>query len=326
MTKIKATAHAKWRLGVRSKGALLSNRRADAMKKESTTAIKKPRRDALVAGLTALLVFCGSSAGADELVVEVRMIPELKAVFGRVESRDVVAARARIGGTVTEIRVDEGSQVESGAIVAVVVDEKIALRVMDVAEARRNRAVIVQQSAEGEVLAPASGRVLTVPVTQGSVVLPGETIATIAGGGFFLRLALPERHAAEIVEGDTVLVGRRALVDTAEDLPTATQGRLAKVYPEIDSGRVLADVEVEGLGDYFVGERTRVWIPVGRRPAILIPLAAVTTRHGVDYVRVVEDGKPIEVAVILGETMAEADGRMVEVLSGLREGDRIEVP
>jgi RND family efflux transporter MFP subunit len=327
----------------------------------------------VLATLAVLPALPSLAGAADELIVEARTIPELKAVFGRVESRDLVAARARIGGTIREIRVEEGSQVESGAVIAVVVDDKIALEreaaeaeiealrsqldnaeveldrarqllargtatqarvdqattlvgvlTSQLAAAEARRAVIAQQSAEGEVDAPATGRVLTVPVTAGSVVLPGETIATIAGGGYFLRLALPERHAAEIVEGDTVLVGRRALVGSEDEAsPSASPGRLVKVYPEIDSGRVLADVEVEGLGDYFVGERTLVWIPVGRRSAILVPVEAVTTRHGVDYVRIVDDGGEVEVAVILGETIGEDDGREVEVLTGLREGDRV---
>jgi RND family efflux transporter MFP subunit len=330
-------------------------------------------RVSILAGLAVLATLAGNTSEADEVVVESRAIPELKAVFGQVESRDVVAARARIGGTIREIRVEEGSQVEAGSVIAVVVDDKIALQreaaeaeiealrsqlenaqtelgraqqllargtatqarvdqastqvgvltsQLSAAEARR--AVIAQQSAEGDVDAPGSGRVLTVPVTVGSVILPGETIATIAGGGYFLRLALPERHAAEIVEGDTVLVGRRALVDTDNaDEPSTSEGKLVKVYPEIDSGRVLADVEVEGLGDYFVGERTRVWIPVGRRSAILVPIEAVTTKHGVDYVRITEDGEEVEVAVILGRTIDEDDGRKVEVLTGLREGDKV---
>ena len=37
-----------------------------------------------------------------------------------------------------------------------------------IAATQAERAVVVQQGAEGEVLAPASGRVLTVPVTKGS--------------------------------------------------------------------------------------------------------------------------------------------------------------
>jgi RND family efflux transporter MFP subunit len=43
------------------------------------------------------------------------------------------------------------------------------------------RSVIEQQITEGTVLAPAAGRVLTVPVTMGTVVLAGEPVATVAG-------------------------------------------------------------------------------------------------------------------------------------------------
>ena len=46
------------------------------------------------------------------------------------------------------------------------------------------KSVIEQQMAEGQVLAPMSGRVLNVPVTVGTVVLPGEAVATIAEAGF----------------------------------------------------------------------------------------------------------------------------------------------
>ena len=67
--------------------------------------------------------------------------------------------------------------------------------------AQAERAVLVQQQTEGKVLAPAPGRVLSVPVTKGSVIMPGETVARIAGGGYFLRLSLPERHAAQIKAG-----------------------------------------------------------------------------------------------------------------------------
>ena len=59
----------------------------------------------------------------------------------------------------------------------------------------RPSAVITQQVEEGDVLAPAQGRVLTIPVTVGAVVMPGETIAKIAANAYVLRLELPERHA-----------------------------------------------------------------------------------------------------------------------------------
>lgn len=195
------------------------------------------------------------------------------------------------------------------------------------AAAEAKRAVITQQAVEGDIAAPEAGRVLTVPVTPGSVVLPGDTIAMIASGGYFLRLALPERHAAEISEGGSVTVGERVLSATDAPQPGSTRrGKLVKVYPEISDGRVLADVEVDGLGDYFVGERTLVWVPVAHRDVLAVPPAAVTTRHGVDYVRLTTPDGPLDVAVVLGETFQQGGQTLTEVLTGLAPGDRVLMP
>ncbi len=52
---------------------------------------------------------------------------------------------------------------------------------------------------------------LKVPVTEGSVVMPGETIVTIATNNYILRLQLSERHAQFMKAGDTILIGSRGL-------------------------------------------------------------------------------------------------------------------
>ncbi len=328
----------------------------------------------LRAGLLLWLVLA-LPAAAGEFAVKAAEHVELKAVFGRVEARDVVLARARIGGTVVSLAIEEGSAVKSGDIVAMIVDDKLALQLdaidarlqaldaelqnavtelarakklletgvvtksrvdalqtqVDVLTSRKTaaeaeRAVLVQQGAEGQVVAPAPGRVLSVPVTRGSVIMPGETVARIAGGGYFLRLSLPERHAAAIREGDVVLVGQRGPGGPHASSQSTRQGRLVKAYPEIEGGRVLADVEVDGLGDFFVGERTLVWIPVDRRRAIGVPPAAVTNRYGVDYVKIQNAGAAIDVAVIIGETFDIGQGPLVEILSGLNDGDTVVLP
>ncbi|MBN8966490.1 MAG: HlyD family efflux transporter periplasmic adaptor subunit, partial [Rhizobiales bacterium] len=172
----------------------------------------------------------------------------------------------------------------------------------------------------------ATGRVLTVPMTIGSVVMPGEDIARIAPGPYYLRLSLPERHAGEITQGADVTVGARGLVSTPGGSSAAHRGRIAKVYPEIVDGRVIADVEVEGIGDYFVNERTLVSIPVGKRTVLAVPPATVRTTHGVDYVRVLTDAGAMDVAVILGETFVDNGNGRVEILTGLRNGDRVVLP
>jgi len=184
-----------------------------------------------------------------------------------------------------------------------------------------DREVIAQQAAEGAVLAPGAGRVLSVPVSLGRVVLPGETIATLAEDKYILRLQLPERHAQFLRAGDKVEIGARGLSDN--EAAATLQGRVRIVYPEIQGGRVIADVEVGGLGTYFVGERTRAYIETGKREAIVVPAAYVYRRAGVNYVKLASGD---EVVVQPGEPHDEGGVRSVEILSGLADGDKVLAP
>ena len=296
--------------------------------------------------------------------VESSIVEDRKAVFATVQSVDVVAARTRIGGTIVELLVDEGSAVKAGQKIARVVDEKLALQMkslnariqsqaaqrdlaktalvrleklfstgtiarvrldeartaQDVAQKGLSailaeRQILQQTRAEGDVLAPAEGRVLNVHVTKGAVVLPGEAVASMAAEAYILRLQLPERHARFIKEGEQVQVAERGLGSLAQDNDNQTRtGFIRKIYPEIKNGRVSADVEVENLGDFFVGERIRVWVGTGERTVLMVPKAYLITRHGLVYARL-KNGQGVVVQPGLSE-----NGR-TEILSGLRVGD-----
>lgn len=315
-----------------------------------------------------------ASDGLATFSVEMNQIDDLKSVYATVRSTDRIEARARIGGTVASLNVDEGSQVEAGQVVAIVADQKLALKMKaldaqidglkaqeantkrdlerqeelikrgftpkakvdelrtqyevvqnQLKSVKADRDVLLRQVQEGEVLAPASGRVLLVPVTEGSVIMPGESLATIAANKYVLRLELPERHARFIKNGDAIQVGARSLEDTARPL---IKGAISQVYPELQSGRVVADASVEGLGDYFVGERVLIYISVGKRQGIVIPRNLVTTRFGYDFVTVSRgSGRVAEIVVQLGQPTLLADGSAgVEVLGGLNPGDEIVKP
>jgi len=184
-----------------------------------------------------------------------------------------------------------------------------------------DRSVIAQQASEGAVLAPGAGRVLTVPVSIGQVILAGETLATLAEDQFILRIQLPERHARFMRAGDDVLIGARGMGNgTAE---TMRAGKVRLVYPEIQGGRVIADVEVQGLGDYFVGERTRVYVDTGKRQTLIVPSSYVYRRAGVNYVRLAGGD---EVVVQPGEPRQAGDAPGVEILAGLKDGDALVTP
>lgn len=237
----------------------------------------------------------------------------------------IAAAAAQLAQAQTDLSRAE-SLIERGVISKSRLDEartahKVAanLHRSRVAE----RSVLAEQLAQGNVLSPAAGRVLTVPVTAGTVVMAGEPVAIIAEENFVLRLRVPERHARFLKAGDPVRIDADELGEAGPRF-----GTIRLVYPQIEDGRVIADADVSGLGDYFVGQRIRVWVSGGQRQAFVIPQSLVTTRFGVDYVRLqAAGGTVIDVPVQRGRALPrpdQVDG--IEILSGLKAGDRLVRP
>ena len=255
------------------------------------------------------------AAGAEvATVVDQKLALQMQALDSRIKSQQAQRDQAKIDfDRVQELmRRGVNSQMQlDQARTALDVAERTA------AAMHSDRDVIMQQAAEGAVLAPGAGRVLTVPVSEGRVALPGETIATLAEDNYILRLSLPERHARFMRAGDTVLIAARG--DQTESEETMRKGKVRLVYPEIQGGRVIADVDVDQLGDYFVGERTRVYVTTGKRDTIVVPATYVYQRAGVNFVRL-KNGA--EIVVQPGET--RPDG--VEILSGLTDGDVVTHP
>ncbi len=320
-----------------------------------------------ILGILPFLTFAANLAQSGSLTVELTEITEWKSVYGEVETRDRVPARARIGGTIDTLDVTEGDRVDAGQQIALVEDTKFAFQLdsidaqiqalrarlataqtdldrgetllergvitsqrfdqlrteVDVIDGQirsleAERLVLEQRVTEGAVLSPQTGIVLSVPVARGSVVTPGEAIAEIGGGGVFLRLALPERHAEALSEGDEIVIG------TAGD--GMRVGRLAKVYPQIEGGRVQADVEVADLDARFVGRRVPVRLPIGTRQAILVPADILSTRSGLDYVTVEGPDGTVARVVVPGD-IVDRDGKAWrEILTGLSAGDRVVTP
>jgi RND family efflux transporter MFP subunit len=298
--------------------------------------------------------------------VGLRPIADQKAVFATVESPNAVPARTRIGGTLASLSVRQGDPVNQGQVIAVVGDDKLLLQIrsldaqiaglqseaaqaqvdlqraetlfrqgagalvaleqartkLDVAtsalRARSSERAMAQQN-----LDEGAGRIITVPLTKGSVVLNGDTVATVGEQPFLLRIRIPERHALLLKVGDPVRIDPGQL-GTAR----GTSGTITLIYPQIEEGRVVADVHVQDIGDFFVGDRVRVWIAAGDRPGYVVPESLVHTRFGLDFVNLRGPGGSVhETPVQRGMTQPGAgvpDG--LEILSGVREGDVLVQP
>lgn len=254
----------------------------------------------------------GSRVEAGETVARVedpKLASELAAIDAQIRALEAQRALAA-----TELQRARELRARQAIPQARLDEAEASFRVVEgnLAAKRAERAVVEQRIAEGAVPAPRAGRVLHVRVTEGSYVLPGEPVAEIAVERYLLRARLPERHARFVRAGDPVRIGPRGL---GPGEPVG-EGRIVEVYPELETGRVVVDIEADGLGDYFVGERARIEIATGVRQVFLIPPEYIATRFGVDFVKL-DSGR--EVVVQRGVTR---EGR-VEILAGLRTGDRI---
>jgi len=301
-------------------------RSLDVVDRKAVIATVEPIRQlvarARIGGTIATLAIKeGDTVAAGSVVAEVadeKLALQMQALDSRIASLQSQRDQAKVDyDRVTELQ-------KRGVSTQTQLDQ--AKTNLDVAERnlaalRGDRSVIAQQATEGAVLAPGAGRVLSVPVSVGRVILPGETIAIMAEDRYILRLQLPERHAQFLRAGDKVSIGARGAGDGSPGAPH--EGVVRIVYPEIQGGRVIADVEVPGLGDYFVGERTRVFIDAGTRKAIVIPTSLLYRRAGVNYVRLAGGD---EVVVQPGEERGGGAAAGVEILSGLHDGDRLATP
>ena len=315
--------------------------------------------------IAVLMAVSAQSAVAEVIELVPTQIAIEKSVYGEVEPRDLIPARARIGGTLVALGVSAGDRVTEGQTIGRVEDDKLnfqldaidaqlgaletqlstaasdlerglslsergvittqrleqlqtAVHVLEnqIKSAQAERLVVEQRVAEGDVLSPVSGVVLSVPVARGSVINPGEAIAQVAGGGVFLRLALPERYAGLLTAGEQISIGFGSDVQT---------GNLIKIYPQIAGGRVLADVEVSGLDDRFIGRRIPVHLPVGQAEALLVPEAAITRHGGLDFVTIIDADHGVQRVVVPGRTIVRDGAAWVEILSGLSVGDKVQV-
>jgi RND family efflux transporter MFP subunit len=247
-------------------------------------------------------------------VVDQKITLQMQALTQRIRSQQVMRDQARVDfERIQELQsrgVSTQTQLDQARTALDVANATLSAMTADYS-------VLEQQMNEGNILAPASGRALSVPVSEGQVVLPGEIVVTMADERYILRLRLPERHAQFLNQSDRVEIGARGTDVSKQTL--RRQGKILKIYPQINGGLVQADVEVEGLGTYFVGERTRVFISTGKRQGIIIPSSALYARAGVSFVRL-KSG-----AEIVVQPGAETETG-VEILAGLRAGDIVVMP
>jgi RND family efflux transporter MFP subunit len=270
-------------------------------------------------------------------------------------AEDQVKVLSEAEGRVERLLVEEGDLVSKGQVLAVLVQDeaKIALSKVELkasnAKAALDRAkgthdqglisaeafdklkmeyeVARQEVAEAEWLlaktvirTPFSACVTERFITQGQHLRPGDELFTVADyDPLVARIYLPESDVLELEEGREVRIALAAKTELS------FTGRIRQIAPVVDTATGTVKVTVEAVQPP-AGVRPGAFVSIGivreQHPsALLLPRESVIRELRAAHVFISEDGTAVKKAVELGLE----EGDMVEVVSGVAEGDNVVV-
>jgi RND family efflux transporter MFP subunit len=182
------------------------------------------------------------------------------------------------------------------------------------AEASLSSAVVSAKDAF--ILAPYDGSIRAKMIDVGDLAAPGKPLFTLqTTGNYNVELVLPEQyiHSVGLNQKVTVLV-------SAISNKTFT-GNVQEIFPAADSKSRSFVVKVRIPADKALraGMFARVSIPIGNVDIILIPITAVIHSGQLTGIYIVDDTKTAKFRLI---RTGRIFGESIEVLSGLKEGDR----
>lgn len=273
-------------------------------------------------------------------------------VTGIVEPIRVVGVNSQLSGALTEVRVEEGTSVARGQVLARLDDRELqsqltaaeaAFQVAEAAYERatqlRDRQVITLPEYERDragyaaakaqldqlrtrveyatIVSPMNGVITDKRVEPGDVVATQTRLLTVADlSTMVVQVQVSELDVVSLVDGQSVEIGLDAFPGRALD------GTIRRVFPAADPATRLVPVEV-ALSDGArqlarPGFLARATFALGTRDGVLlVPASALAGGSSSESVFVVEEGKAVRRRVTTGLI---SQGR-VEILDGLREGE-----
>ena len=270
---------------------------------------------------------------------------------GILAARESAAIAARASALVGEVSVREGERVEAGRLLLRLDEREVRARMAAAeandaaARAERDRIdTLVEKRAATEreqeqaaaaaevaragvaeakaalsyrrVAAPYAGRVASVLVHRGDLVVPGQRLIVVeTGGPLELQATVESSTAALLSEGQSISVK----VDGRSG-PISARVRSISPSGDPETHRFLLRADLSPDPELKPGLFAATEIPGGVAVAIVaIPPEAIFERGGLTGVFVVDGGRALLRWIETGERL----GRLLEVRSGLKVGERV---
>jgi RND family efflux transporter MFP subunit len=181
------------------------------------------------------------------------------------------------------------------------------------------------QSGFYAVRAPYAGVVSELPVTLGDMALPGRPLLTLYDpAALRVSAAVPQSAVAALGDGRAVRVELPALPAAERMLAPQRVHQLPAADVATHTVTLRAELPAAAVPGLAPGQFARLWLPAGGGSAatagVWVPVQAVVRRGEMTGLYVLDGaGRPLLRQVRLGRS----DGAQVEVLSGLRAGERV---
>lgn len=285
-------------------------------------------------------------------VVEPRTIESVVTAAGALTSRNTSVLSSKVMGRVSYLGVQEGDHVSAGKLLIRIESGEIAAqafqaqaaynnaklqydRIKGLYDAKASTQVEMDQATLGlesakaglnaaksmesytTITAPITGQIMEKRINLGEMAMPGQPLLKIEDNlNLRLEVTVREQDILHIQTGKTVNVQIDAM--PGKSIP----GKVAMVVPASDvrTHSFVVKVDVPAAKGLITGMYGKAFFPTGKREAITVPKSAVVDMSGISGVYVVSDeGNAVFQMIQLGEAI----GNDIEVVSGLRKGDRV---
>ena len=172
------------------------------------------------------------------------------------------------------------------------------------------------------VTAPRGGYIKQSMVNGGDYVEAGQPLAVITQNKhLYLRAEIPERHFNELNKircaKFRTSYSKRLYDITDMGGHIQSYGRSA----EVNNSYIPVIFEFNNTGDVVQGSYAEIYLITQDRPNVIsLPLTAITEEQGIHFVYIQVDAEGYRKQEV---TLGESDGERVEILTGVKQGDRV---
>jgi RND family efflux transporter MFP subunit len=213
------------------------------------------------------------------------------------------------------------AEAELSRVVADPEGSDVIVREATITQARARVDLFKNRIADATLRSPVSGMISKILITRGEVVSPGIPVAIIT----------PDQDiqiAVDIYEGDIskVAVGNNVKASFVAFPQEEFEGEVIFINPtgKLVDGVIYYEIKIM-LFEYPEKILPQMTVDVIIRTAekenvLLLPERAVKRKEGKQFVTVLENGEKIEKEII---TELRGEGRMIEIVSGVTDGEKI---